>query len=72
MTDDRIETSTDAFLLTLDEPAFVDVGALIALRARVTAKCDTDLVDAFLGGNDPFARPRRPMLVTSLPSLRPH
>jgi hypothetical protein len=72
MIDDRSDSSTDAFLLTLDETAILDVGALIALRARVTEKCDTDLVDAFLGSDDPFAKPRRPMLVTSVPSLRPH
>lgn len=72
MIDDRSETSTDAFLLTLDETAILDVAALIALRARATLKCDTDLVDSFLGSDEPFAKPRRPMLVTSMPSLRPH
>lgn len=68
---DHTETSTDAFLLTLDETAILDVAALIGLRARVTEKVDNDLVEAFLGSDTPFIRAPRPMLVTSLPGILP-
>jgi hypothetical protein len=71
MGDERTETSTDAFLLTLDETAFLDVAAIIGLRARVTEKDDTDLVEAFLGSDTAFLKARRPMLVTSVPGILP-
>lgn len=71
MCENPSDSSTDAFLLTLDERAILDVAALIGLRARTTEKNDSALIDAFLGSDAPFAKPRRPMLVTSLPGIRP-
>ena len=62
---------TDTFLLVLDEADFTSVGALLGLRARPSSSSDTQLVESYLDAEIPFGNPRQPLLVTSLPGIRP-
>ncbi|MBM4265806.1 MAG: hypothetical protein FJ144_04205 [Deltaproteobacteria bacterium] len=63
--------STDAFLLSLEDPEFIRVGALLGLRARPASNHDTALVDSFLDSDFLFSGSRRAVLVTSVPNLPP-
>ena len=61
---------TDAFLLNLDENAFVQVGSMLGLRARPTTSDDLVIVDQFLDTDLLFSAAHRPALVSS--QLSPH
>ena len=47
-------TDTDTFLLVLNDPEFVRVGALLGLRARATHQADSHLVDSFIDSDVQF------------------
>jgi hypothetical protein len=64
-------TETDTFLLVLNDPEFVRVGALLGLRARATDQADSQLVESFLDSDVRFSGARRSMLVTSVPNVLP-
>jgi len=64
-------TDTDAFLLNLDEHDFIRVGAMLGLRARPATTHDVALVDEFLDSDFLFSGQKNPVVVTSVPNLRP-
>jgi len=64
-------TDTDTFLLVLNDPEFVRVGALLGLRARATHQADSHLVDSFIDSDVQFSGARRKLLVTSVPNVLP-
>jgi hypothetical protein len=64
-------TDTDTFLLVLNDPEFVRVGALLGLRARATDQADSQLVDSFIDSDVQFSGARRKLLVTSVPNILP-
>jgi len=64
-------TETDTFLLVLNDPEFVRVGALLGLRARATHQADSQLVDSFIDSDVQFSGARRKLLVTSVPNVLP-
>jgi hypothetical protein len=64
-------TDTDTFLLVLNDPEFLRVGALLGLRARTTDQADSQLVDSFIDSDVQFSGARRKLLVTSVPNLLP-
>jgi hypothetical protein len=62
-------TETDTFLLVLNDPEFVRVGALLGLRARPSTPDDSALVDSFLDSDCLFTGSGSGLLVTSLPDI---
>ena len=64
-------TETDTFLLVLNDPEFVRVGALLGLRARATHQADSHLVDSFIDSDVQFSGACRKLLVTSVPNILP-
>ncbi|HEY8515737.1 MAG TPA: hypothetical protein VIS07_09520 [Candidatus Binatia bacterium] len=71
MNETTTSTETDTFLLVLNDPEFVRVGALLGLRARATDQADSRLVESFIDSDVQFSSGRRSLLVTSLPNIPP-
>jgi len=64
----------DAFLLLLDEGEFLDIAAMIGLRARPTAGADSKIIEEFLESelaDSPLDEAGEAVLLGYLPDLPP-
>ena len=68
---DTTSAQADALLLTLNDHEFIDIGAILGLRARPSQAEDLRLIEAFLDSDIALCGARRKMVLAFLPDLPP-
>lgn len=68
---DTTAAQADALLLILTDREFLDIGAILGLRARPSVADDVKLIEAFLDSDTAIGSSQRKIVIGYLPEIPP-